>query len=228
MRSSRAAASAGICSAWQMWQALSGPWVWAWGSVAPTAKYSNAAQASTASARRTMVRPKIAFCQYILSKLYLSTFDGRTCLFVASLTVKVNDSSGPLLDFNVRRVHLTLQPFRPKLRLSKHMQAKTKRIRILALLLGVIFLGAQFHFCTDLTAAPSASHIARYARRQPLWSPRSRLSSPLCRSQTGSKSLPCSFRLPQQFRALLPPVRLLPSSLIVVSVGSESEITFSS
>jgi hypothetical protein len=39
------------------------------------------------------------------------------------------------------------------------MQAKTHRIRILALLLGVIFLGAQFHFCTDLTAAPSASHI---------------------------------------------------------------------
>src|SRR5260370_15576908 len=54
---------------------------------------------------------------------------------------------------------LTQQPFRPKLRLSKHMQAKTNRIRILALLLGVIFLGAQFHFCTDLTATPSASHI---------------------------------------------------------------------
>src|SRR5713226_2111576 len=56
-------------------------------------------------------------------------------------------------------VFLNPQPFRPKLRLSKHMQAKTRRIRILALLLGVIFLGAQFHFCTDLTAAPSASHI---------------------------------------------------------------------
>src|SRR5216683_572708 len=54
---------------------------------------------------------------------------------------------------------LTPQPFPPKLRLSKYMQSKTKRIRILALLLGVIFLGAQFHFCTDLTAAPSASHI---------------------------------------------------------------------
>jgi len=39
------------------------------------------------------------------------------------------------------------------------MQAKTQRIRILALLLGVIFLGAQFHFCTDVTAAPSATHI---------------------------------------------------------------------
>jgi len=59
----------------------------------------------------------------------------------------------------LRARNLTLQPFRPKLRLNKHMQAKTHRVRILALLLGVIFLGAQFHFCTDLTAAPSASHI---------------------------------------------------------------------
>jgi hypothetical protein len=39
------------------------------------------------------------------------------------------------------------------------MQCRAQRIRILALLLGVIFLGAQFHFCTDLTATPSASHI---------------------------------------------------------------------
>ncbi len=56
-------------------------------------------------------------------------------------------------------VFLTPQPLRPKLRLSKHMQSKTQRIRILALLLGFIFLGAQFHFCADLTATPSASHI---------------------------------------------------------------------
>src|SRR5216683_8029405 len=56
-------------------------------------------------------------------------------------------------------VCLTPQPFLPKLRLSRHMQAKPLRIRILALLLGVLFLGAQFHFCADLTAAPSASHI---------------------------------------------------------------------
>ena len=39
------------------------------------------------------------------------------------------------------------------------MQDKTPRLRILALLLGVIFLGVQFHFCTDLTTTPSASHI---------------------------------------------------------------------
>src|ERR1700732_4173125 len=56
-------------------------------------------------------------------------------------------------------VFLTPQPFQPKLRLTKHMQASAQRIRILALLLGVIFLGAQFHFCSDLTTAPSASHI---------------------------------------------------------------------
>ncbi len=56
-------------------------------------------------------------------------------------------------------VFLTPQPLLPKLRLSKHMQAKSHRIRILALLLGVFFLGAQFHFCTDLTTTPSASHI---------------------------------------------------------------------
>src|SRR5712691_51436 len=62
----------------------------------------------------------------------------------------------------LRSRNLTLQPFRPKLRLSKHMQSKAQRIRILALLLGVIFLGAQFHFCTDLTAAPSASHICPF------------------------------------------------------------------
>ena len=29
----------------------------------------------------------------------------------------------------------------------------------MALLLGIVFLGAQFHFCADLTAAPSPSHI---------------------------------------------------------------------
>jgi hypothetical protein len=56
-------------------------------------------------------------------------------------------------------VCLTPQPFLPKLRLSKHMQSKSHRIRILALLVGVVFLGAQFHFCTDLRSAPSASHI---------------------------------------------------------------------
>jgi len=39
------------------------------------------------------------------------------------------------------------------------MQSKARHIRILALLLGVIFLGAQFHFCAELTATPSASHL---------------------------------------------------------------------
>jgi hypothetical protein len=54
---------------------------------------------------------------------------------------------------------LTPQPFRLKLRFSTYMLGKSQRIRVLALLLGIVFLGAQFHFCADLTATPSASHI---------------------------------------------------------------------
>src|SRR5437016_14486152 len=58
-RSSRAAASAGKCSAWQTWQALSGPWACPWGSVAPSAKYSNTPPAIKASARWRALRPKM-------------------------------------------------------------------------------------------------------------------------------------------------------------------------
>ena len=54
---------------------------------------------------------------------------------------------------------MTPQPFPPKLRLTTHVQANKHRFRVLALLLGFIFLGAQFHFCADLTDTPSASHI---------------------------------------------------------------------
>ena len=54
---------------------------------------------------------------------------------------------------------LTLQPFGPKLPLSRYMHSKAKRVRLLALLLGFIFLGAQFHFCMDLSASPSATHF---------------------------------------------------------------------
>jgi len=38
------------------------------------------------------------------------------------------------------------------------MHSRAKRIRLLALLLGVVFLGAQFHFCADVSAAQTASH----------------------------------------------------------------------
>lgn len=34
-----------------------------------------------------------------------------------------------------------------------------RNIRILALLLAVIFLGAQFHYCSDLNAGPANPHI---------------------------------------------------------------------
>lgn len=39
------------------------------------------------------------------------------------------------------------------------MSVRIRHIRILALLLAVIFLGAQFHYCADLSAGPSSSHI---------------------------------------------------------------------
>jgi uncharacterized membrane protein len=40
-----------------------------------------------------------------------------------------------------------------------HMSVKVRQIRILALLLAVIFLGAQFHYCVDLSSGPTSSHI---------------------------------------------------------------------
>ena len=54
---------------------------------------------------------------------------------------------------------LTLQPIQHKLRLNKYMRSKANGVRIVALLLGIIFLGAQFHFCTDMSASPSATHF---------------------------------------------------------------------
>ena len=38
------------------------------------------------------------------------------------------------------------------------MQSRNQQARILALLLGMIFLGAQFHFCTDVPGSASATH----------------------------------------------------------------------
>lgn len=39
------------------------------------------------------------------------------------------------------------------------MPRDSKRIRVLALLLMVIFLGAQFHYCADFNSGPDSSHI---------------------------------------------------------------------
>ena len=56
-------------------------------------------------------------------------------------------------------VCLTPQPFQPKLRLSiRRMFANPNRARVSAVLLGIIFLAAQFHFCADLNSGPSGSH----------------------------------------------------------------------
>jgi hypothetical protein len=39
------------------------------------------------------------------------------------------------------------------------MFVNVRYIRTLALLLAVIFLGAQFHYCADLNSPPSGSHV---------------------------------------------------------------------
>lgn len=77
------------------------------------------------------------------------------------------------------------------------MHCRIQRIRIFALLLGVIFLGAQFHFCTDLTATPSASHIC-----------------PVC-STAGSVVAPSSPSI-----AIVPVTNRLELAPLVVSVSS--------
>lgn len=38
------------------------------------------------------------------------------------------------------------------------MSVNPNRLRFCALLLGIIFLAAQFHFCADLNAGPGGSH----------------------------------------------------------------------
>lgn len=53
---------------------------------------------------------------------------------------------------------MTPQPFFPKLRLLDIRHMPTRRIQLFALLLGMVFLVAQFHFCADLTSNPMGSH----------------------------------------------------------------------
>ena len=38
------------------------------------------------------------------------------------------------------------------------MFAKPNKLRFCALLLGIVFLAAQFHFCADLNPGPGSSH----------------------------------------------------------------------
>jgi len=42
------------------------------------------------------------------------------------------------------------------------MLQTNSKIRTCALLLGLVFLAAQFHFCADLTSANSASHFCPF------------------------------------------------------------------
>ncbi len=64
-----------------------------------------------------------------------------------------------LIRYQILIPPLTLQPLCPKLRLSRFMREKRANTRIFALLLAVLFLGAQLHFCADFTPAPSGTHL---------------------------------------------------------------------
>ena len=57
------------------------------------------------------------------------------------------------------RGNLTVQRFFPKLRLIRRMGTSASKLRLVALLLGLIFLAAQFHACLDYQAGPPGSHI---------------------------------------------------------------------
>src|SRR5206468_12716817 len=54
---------------------------------------------------------------------------------------------------------LTLQPIRTKHRLIWHMSDKARRVRLAALLLRMIFLVSQCHFCSHLSVSALATHV---------------------------------------------------------------------
>jgi hypothetical protein len=54
---------------------------------------------------------------------------------------------------------LTRQPFFLKLILITNMPDMRPRIRVIAVLLAILFLGAQFHFCADFSGGPSGIHV---------------------------------------------------------------------
>jgi hypothetical protein len=61
--------------------------------------------------------------------------------------------------FSPLPISLTPQPFLPKLRLTNYMRAPKLRLPLLALLLVLVLLGAQLHFCADAVAGPPGSHF---------------------------------------------------------------------
>ncbi len=68
IRSRAAAASAGMCSDWQTWQAVSGPPVCWWTYAPPAAKYNNATQPKMANA----CLPEMSLAKSIFLRLYTS------------------------------------------------------------------------------------------------------------------------------------------------------------
>lgn len=66
---------------------------------------------------------------------------------------------------------LTQQPFLPKLSLIKYMRNSSLKLQLFTLLLLLAFLGAQLHFCADLTDAASTSHPCPFCSANDLVAP---------------------------------------------------------
>jgi hypothetical protein len=145
--SRRAAARTGAWRTWQTWQGVSGPLVCWWRKAPPAAKYSRATQPKIARIRRQLLGPESKLLRFIRLHTEGISLDGGAPTKVAR---------GATLRGNY---NLTPQPFLPKLRHSNYMPRTSLRIPILALLLGIVFLAAQFHFCADLTSDPTSSHF---------------------------------------------------------------------
>ena len=54
---------------------------------------------------------------------------------------------------------MTQQRFSPKLRLNRHMAVNSVNGRVIALVLLVLFLGAQIHFLSDLESGQVGAHL---------------------------------------------------------------------
>jgi hypothetical protein len=78
---------------------------------------------------------------------------GETALERTTWTAGVVSASSSFPALDPCRCYGLFLPIQPP------MPRRARHLRLLALLLGIVFLGAQLHFCADLTSAPSGTHI---------------------------------------------------------------------
>ena len=89
MRSTGAAANAGMCRDWQTWQAMSRPAACWWTNTPPAAKYSSARQPNTASVRLPVSLSR--GCIFLPCTPQCSSLDGRSTTSVALYPTQMED-----------------------------------------------------------------------------------------------------------------------------------------